>query len=229
METITNWLIWFTLFFGVVNGLILAAQVMTKTGSERQRIRSLGTCVCMILYAFFMSQEMPVWGMLASLTTMVLNVATFLFPDDPVRTDMADRSDRGETVSGSALDGVEEIAALEAPALAEPLRIAVSRIESFRLVSGDALDPETATVSAMIDDRIPSLLSQYLSSRDVANDEERRGMATTALEAIIDIGEAAERHRAAAIARRRDVMTTEARFISERLGTDDAGRLTSLS
>ena len=210
--------------FGAINGIILLGQMMTGTGNRRQRIRSLGTCICMLLYGPFMLLGLPAWGSLMAVITLILNLTTLISPGPPVKARGIATIDppSASTGPGDALDGIREIAATGNPDLAEPLTIAVSRIGSFRLIPGDDSDPEAATVATMIEHRIPSLLNAYRSNHYAANPEERRMMATTVIEAVIDIGEAAERHRAAAIARRQDSMTAEARFISERLGSDEA-------
>lgn len=213
--------------FACMNGLLLIYMIRKGIGNQRQRIRALGTCVCMLLYAMFTTQEMHVWSILTALVTFALNLATLMFPGEPVQKKKPDAIApiRTAPVVRNLHHDIQRMATAEVPDLSQPLALALSRIESFRLVAGESLDPETSTVEAMIDERIPSLVSGYRSSLDAANDDERRMMASTVIEAIIDIGEAAERHRAAAIARRHDSMTTEARFISERLGSDDADRL----
>ncbi len=222
MSDITHLIVLVTAAFGLINGMILIFMMKMGIGNQRHRTRALGTCVCMILYAMFMAQGMHVSALLMASVTFVLNLATLMFPGEPVQKTKPDRT---APVGRNLHHDIQRMAAAEVPDLSQPLALALSRIESFRLVAGESLDPETSTVEAMIDERIPSLVSGYRSSLDAANDDERRMMAATVIEAIIDIGEAAERHRAAAIARRQDSMTTEARFISERLGSDDADRL----
>jgi hypothetical protein len=222
MDTITTWVVWTTFGLGAANALLYAVQLVAGDASRSQMTRSMGSAIGFLLYAVFTHFGSHIPAMIASGGTLFLILWTLTFGNAV--------EDATEKVPERIRDDADPImiAEKEAPELLEAVRTAVNRMEAFRRIANDATDSEAVTVSVMIRERIPSMMDRYRATSGSATDEERRDLATTALMAVIDVGEASERLRAAAVANRRDAMSTEGAFIANRLGVGRDAMLSSI-